>query len=253
MTVFPLGALAGLLVGAIMGSFLSTLALRWPDGRGVARGRSACDHCGVVLRAHELIPLLSGLIQRGRCRQCGGAIDPLHGRMEWACGIIGAAAFGSFPPLPGLGWAALGWMLLPLAILDWRHFWLPDRLTLPLAFLGFTLGGWTTDVAMEQRVIGAIIGYGGLMLIAFGYRRLRGREGLGLGDAKLLGALGAWLGALSLPFILLTASGAALLVLVVQRAGGRRIEAASAIPLGTFLCVGAVPGYAFSVWLIGPI
>src|SRR3546814_15174638 len=63
----------------------------------------------------------------------------------------------------GGGWALLGWMLLTLAILDWRHFWLPDALTLPLAFLGLTIGLWSTDVALIDRIIGAVAGYGALL------------------------------------------------------------------------------------------
>src|SRR3546814_8244321 len=79
-------------------------------------------------------------------------------------------------------------MLLTLALLDWRHFWLPDALTLPLAFLGLTIGLWSTDVALIDRIIGAVAGYGALLGISGGYRLFRGREGLGLGDVKLLGA-----------------------------------------------------------------
>ncbi|PHP17757.1 prepilin peptidase, partial [Sphingobium sp. IP1] len=136
----PWAALVGAVAGAIAGSFLATLILRWPQGRGVMRGRSACDGCGRVLGPIDLVPMLSALVQRGRCRTCGAAIDPLHGRVEAGCAIIGALALGFVPDLGGIGWALLGWLLLTLALLDWRHFWLPDALTLPLAFFGFTLG-----------------------------------------------------------------------------------------------------------------
>ncbi|KEQ55365.1 Type 4 prepilin-like proteins leader peptide-processing enzyme [Sphingobium chlorophenolicum] len=189
---FP--ALLGGIAGAIAGSFLATLILRWPQGRGVARGRSACDGCGRVLGALDLIPMLSAMAQSGRCRTCGAAIDPLHGRIEAGCAIIGALALGFAPDLGGVGWALLGWLLLTLAVLDKRHFWLPDALTLPLAFLGLTIGLWTTNANMTDRIIGAVIGYLALLAVALAYRRFRGREGLGLGDAKLLGALGAWFG-----------------------------------------------------------
>ncbi|WP_254557146.1 prepilin peptidase, partial [Salmonella enterica] len=83
-----------------------------------------------------------------------------------ACAIIGALAIGGLPELGGVTWALLGWLLLTLAILDWRHFWLPDALTLPLAFLGLTVGIWATDVSLPDRVIGAAIGYGALLAIA---------------------------------------------------------------------------------------
>nr|WP_188065555.1 A24 family peptidase [Sphingobium sp. KCTC 72723] len=239
--------LLGGVAGAILGSFLATLILRWPQGRGVARGRSACDGCGRVLGARALIPLFSALVQRGRCRTCGAAIDPLHGRVEAGCALIGALAIGGMPDLGGIGWAVLGWMLLTLAVLDWRHFWLPDALTLPLAFLGLTLGMWATDVVLIDRIVGAAVGYGALLAIAIGYRALRGRDGLGLGDAKLLGALGAWCGWQALPFILLIAAVAGLIVMLVT---GRVRDRMARVPLGTFLALAAVPGWMAVVRII---
>ncbi|MDF0541541.1 A24 family peptidase [Sphingobium sp. H39-3-25] len=238
-----IGALLGAVLGAIAGSFLGTLALRWPQGRSVMAGRSACDGCGRTIGALELIPLLSAIALRWRCRTCGAGIDPLHWRMEMAMAAIGAAALGMAPDVGGLGWALLGWLLLTLAVLDWRHFWLPDALTMPLAFLGFTIGMWATDVMLMDRVIGAAVGYGALLAISFGYRAWRGREGLGLGDAKLLGALGAWMGWQALPFILLVASFTALIMVLLGRLRGAVISADSRVPLGTFLCLGALPGW----------
>jgi len=236
----PVAALIGGLAGAILGSFLATLILRWPQGRSVKRGRSACDGCGRTLGAQDLIPLFSAMIQRGRCRSCGAAIDPLHGRVEAGCAVIGALALGAMPNLGGIGWAVFGWLLLTLAVLDWRHFWLPDALTLPLAFLGFTIGLWATDVTPVDRAIGAAAGYGALLAIALGYRAVRGRDGLGLGDAKLLGALGAWMGWQALPFILLIASVTGLLVMLVT---GRAKAAGARVPLGTFLALAAFPAW----------
>lgn len=233
-------ALIGALAGAIAGSFLSTIILRWPQGRSVLRGRSACDGCGRNLGACDLVPLLSAMIQRGRCRTCGARIDPLHGRMEAACAIIGALAIGGLPELGGVAWALLGWLLLTLAILDWRHFWLPDALTLPLAFLGLTVGIWATDVSLPDRVIGAAIGYGALLAIALSYRALRGRDGLGLGDAKLLGALGAWFGWQALPFILLIASILGLAVMLIT---GRAKQRTARVPLGSFLALAVLPAW----------
>lgn len=239
----PFAAILGGVAGAIAGSFLATLILRWPQGRGVARGRSACDGCGRVLGVVDLVPMLSALVQRGKCRSCGAAIDPLHGRVEAGCAIIGALALGFAPHLGGIGWALLGWLLLTLAVLDKRHFWLPDALTLPLAFLGFTIGLWATDVVMVDRVIGAVAGYGALLAVTLGYRLLRGRDGLGLGDAKLLGALGAWFGWQALPFILLLAASLGLIAVLAAMAMGRAVDGATRVPLGTFLAVAAVPGW----------
>lgn len=236
---FGIGAVAG----AIIGSFLATLILRWPQERSVAQGRSACDSCGVVLGPMDLVPLLSAVAYRGRCRRCGEPIDPLHFSVELGCALIGGIALMLAPTLEGAGWAMLGWGLLTLAVLDWRHFWLPDAITLPLVFLGLTLGMWTTDIALVDRVIGAAAGYGALVAISLGYKAWRGREGLGLGDAKLLGAIGAWFGWQALPFVLLMASLTALVVVGVSLMRTRNLDPAMRIPLGTFLCIAAVPGW----------
>ena len=247
----PLAALSGGIVGAIAGSFLATLILRWPQGRGVMRGRSVCDGCGRTLGVGDLVPLLSAMVHWGKCRTCGARIDPLHGRVEAGCAMIGALAVGFAPDVAGVGWALLGWILLTLAVLDWRHFWLPDALTLPLAFLGFTLGLWVTDAALMDRAIGAAVGYLALLAVSQGYRLARGREGLGLGDAKLLGALGAWFGWQALPFILLLAAGMGLLTVAGSGLLGKTVERTTRVPLGTFLAVAVLPGWWLSVLLQG--
>lgn len=249
--IHPLAAMMGGVAGAIAGSFLATLILRWPQGRGVAQGRSACDGCGRVLGVADLVPMLSALVQRGRCRTCGAPIDPLHGRVEAGCAIIGALAFGFAPDPGGAGWALFGWLLLTLAVLDKRHFWLPDALTLPLAFLGFTIGLWTTGAVMADRVIGAVAGYSALLMVATGYRSLRRRDGLGLGDAKLLGALGAWFGWQALPFILLLAASLGLVAVLAAMSLGRPVGGATRVPLGTFLALAALPGWWLATLALG--
>lgn len=246
----PLAALAGGVAGAIAGSFLATMILRWPEGRSVLLGRSACDGCGRVLGALDLVPMLSAIVQRGRCRTCGARIDPLHGRVEAGCAIIGALALGFAPGLDGAGFALLGWLLLVLAVLDWRHFWLPDALTLPLAFLGLTAGLWVTGPSLVDRVIGAAAGYLVLLVVAMAYRLTRGRDGLGLGDAKLLGALGAWFGWQALPFILLMASALGLMAVLASVAWGRAIDRTTRVPLGTCLAAAAVPGWWISTMML---
>lgn len=233
----------GGLLGAIIGSFLANLIIRWPQGRSVVGGRSACDHCGTTLKPFDLIPLLSFAVRRGRCAQCRESIDPLHVWVELGCAVIGGVALMIAPGLEGVGWSILGWGLLTLAVLDWKHFWLPDAITFPLIFLGMTLGIWTTDVALIDRTIGTVAGYGALLAISLGYRAWRGREGLGLGDAKLLAALGAWFGWQALPFTLLIASLVGLLAVLVGAMRGERVSGATQVPLGTFLCIAAVPGW----------
>lgn len=239
----PAWAAAGFVLGAIVGSFLATVAVRWPRGEAAMAGRSCCDGCGRTLGALELVPLVSALLQRGRCRACGAPIDRRHAGFELAAAAIGAVAWGCAPGLAGLAWALFGWQLLLLAMLDLAHFWLPDRLTLALAASGLAVGGLASGASLRDRLVGAAIGYLALRLVERGYRAVRGRDGLGRGDAKLFGALGAWLGWTALPMVLLTASLLGLLATAIAAARGRPITAATAVPLGTLLCLGALPGW----------
>lgn len=232
--------LIGAGLGVIIGSFLGALVMRWPRGESVMRGRSHCDACGRTIGLRDLIPLIGALLQRGRCRHCGAPIDAAHMAMEAGCALIGGIALWTLPPFAGLVMAAGGWLLLTLALFDARHFWLPDALTLPLVTLGLTLGDWILPAPFWDRAIGAALGYGVLFILARSYRYLRGREGLGLGDAKLLGAIGAWTGWQILPLVLLLASSAGLLWALMLKLRGRTIESGTRLPLGTFLC-GAAP------------
>lgn len=132
---------AGLgLLGAVIGSFLATLVVRWPQGRSVLRGRSHCDGCGVALGPRDLVPLLSASLTRGRCRTCGSAIDPRHWQIELGCLVIGMLSGVAVPGPAGLAGAAFGWLLLTLAALDIADYWLPDALTATLAGAGLTTG-----------------------------------------------------------------------------------------------------------------
>jgi leader peptidase (prepilin peptidase)/N-methyltransferase len=238
-------ALAGLGLGAIIGSFLATAALRWPVDRSATMGRSTCDGCGRPLGPADLVPVLSYVVRRGRCSTCGAAIDPLHLQVEVAAAVIGALAFGVAPGLAGVGGALFGWGLLLLGVLDIRHFWLPDRVTYPLALLGLSFGSLGAAPWPRDRLIGLAAGFASLFLIAAAYRALRGREGLGGGDPKMFGAIGAWLGWAALPFVLLLAAATGLAALMLARARGQSVAATTRVPFGALLAVAAWP-----VWLV---
>jgi leader peptidase (prepilin peptidase)/N-methyltransferase len=238
-----LRALIGAGLGLIAGSFVAAASLRWPEGRSVVRGRSACDSCAAPLGPAELIPLLSWAIQRGRCRRCGARIDPRNPAIELAAALLGAVALAAHPGPLGPVTALLGWWLLLIAIVDLEHQWLPDRLTLPLIPLGL-LAAWAGfGPRLAERAAGAALGWAVLALIAFLYRRLRGREGMGGGDPKLLGALGAWVGALQLPAVLLGAGLLGLAVILAMRLRGETVTATSRLPLGTLMAVAAWPAW----------
>jgi leader peptidase (prepilin peptidase)/N-methyltransferase len=238
---------AGILLGAIAGSFLATLAIRWGRGESIARGRSHCDGCGVTVPASRLVPILSYALARGRCAACGGGIDVRQPAMEMLCAGIGGVALGVHPDAAGLAGALFGWMLAVLALLDLDHFWLPDAIVLPLAAIGLAGGVAGLDPPITDRLIGAAGGFLLFALIGWSYRRLRGRIGLGQGDAKLLGAIGAWLGWRILPWVVLAAAAIGLGWSALALVRGRQVALTDRVPLGTLLAIAAWP-----LWLASP-
>lgn len=235
----------GALLGVIIGSFLATLIIRWPQGRSVTSGRSHCDGCNQPLSARELVPLLSFALQKGRCRHCGISIDPRHIFIELGCAAIGGVALALAPNLAGLAGAVFGWALFTLAVLDAEHYWLPDLLVLPLGIAGLAVGAAGIGIGLNDRIIGALGGFLSFEAIKITYRLTRGREGLGGGDPKLLGAIGAWLGWQVLPFVVLGASGVGLLWVLIKMLRGQPVSSSDRIPLGTLLAVAS-----FAVWVL---
>jgi leader peptidase (prepilin peptidase)/N-methyltransferase len=234
----------GTLTGLIAGSFLSTLAIRWPEERSLS-GRSQCDACGQAVGVRDLVPVLSFLALGGRCRTCRARIDRSHIVLELGCAAIGASAMFVAPGVDGALGALFGWLLLTLAAIDLKHFWLPNVLTGSLALGGLAGGliGFAPD--LQDRIIGGIAGYASLALIAFAYRTIRKREGLGGGDPKLLGAIGLWLGWQVLPYVLIGASVAGLAAVATLAMRGRAVAATTRLPFGTLMAVAAFP-----LWLI---
>ena len=236
-----LGPLAAAIAGAIFGSFIGALVVRWPQGQSVLTGRSRCDSCGGTLKPWQLVPILSHIALRGRCGLCGQPIGLQGLLIEIIAALIGALALALHPGWPGVGIAVFGWLLLPLAVLDLKHYWLPHPLTAALALGGLASLGAGLPPDMASRAIGAVAGFGLLWIVAFGYRRLRGRDGLGGGDPLLLGAIGLWLGWQMLPLVLMTASGLGLAAALIMQRRGRAIDSATRFPLGSLLALAAWP------------
>ena len=238
-----------LFVAPVIGSFLGAMTMRIPEERPVLWARSHCESCGRVLSASELVPIASFLWLKGRCRNCGAAIGGFPLAMEIAAIVVVA-----WCATIGVGTAILlascifGWTLLLLAAIDWRVQLLPDVVTLPLMLAGMTasfllpLGPW------RDHAIGAAAGFAVLALVAWLYIRLRKREGLGLGDAKLLAAIGAWVGWQGLPTTLLWGSILGLLFAILMSLTGRRLRLTDRLPFGVFLAAGG-----WLVWLYGPL
>lgn len=144
--------------------------------------------------------------------------------------------------------ALLGWQLLLIAVVDGEHFWLPDRLTLPLLATGLAAAAILNGLSLADSLAGAAFGFATLWLLARAYRRLRGREGLGGGDPFLLAGAGAWVGWIGLPSVLLWAALAGLSVAAAQVATGRRVSGSDRLPFGVFLAVAT-----WLTWLFGPL
>ena len=236
-------------LGGVLGSFIATLVIRWPEERSVLKGRSHCDSCDVVLGPRDLIPLVSAILSRGRCRHCHAPIDPRHSQIELAALCIGAIAGLVVPGPVGLAGAVFGWLLLALAALDITDFWLPDPLTLILALAGVAAGFAGVEPPLVDRLIGGTVGFAALWLVGFAYKRLRGREGLGGGDPKLFGAIGLWLGWRMLPAVLLLAALTGLALVLLGMLRGRTAKLDDRVPFGALLAIAAYPAWLFLLGL----
>jgi leader peptidase (prepilin peptidase)/N-methyltransferase len=236
-TIFWSGVLG--VLGLVFGSFIATVAIRWPARRSALSGRSECDGCGRTLTALELVPLVSWIGLRGLCRTCDARIGWSHPLTEALGLAIGVVAGLLAPGLAGAAGAVFGWLLLAAGAVDLAAFRLPNPVTLALAVTGLASGAIGLSPPLFDRACGGIAGFTALWLVATGYRAIRDRDGLGGGDAKLFGAIGLWLGWRALPVVLLIAC-----VLGLAWALLRRMKRDDRLPLGTLLAVGA-----FALWL----
>lgn len=240
MTIIPVDVFAAtfaLAAAPAAGSFAATAVHRLPLGETLA-GRSHCPHCRARLAWRELLPLVSWLVQRGRCRHCGGPIAFSYLLIETAAIVVALWAATRFHGIDLLAFCLLAWSLLVLAMVDVRHFVLPDVVTLPLVAGGLLFSAAQGPTALANAAIGAAAGFASFAAVAWLYRRWRRRDGLGLGDAKLLAVAGAWLGWAALPAVVLLASLAALAVVLGRRALGEPIGATTAVAFGAYLAAG---------------
>ena len=243
-----LASLLPLLIAPFAGSLLGVLIVRLPQGRPVALSRSACESCGTVLGPADLVPLASFVLQRGRCRHCGAPIGWFHPAIELAALGVSVCAMLSGQTLQQV-WIGclLGWTLLALGWIDAVWLLLPDVLTLPLLLAGLGVAIVTAPATVFWHALGTACGYLGLRAVALTYRALRGREGMGAGDAKLLAAAGAWLGVGALPWVVLLAALGGLAFACLAVVAGRSMQASTALPFGAFLAAAF-----WLLWLFGP-
>jgi prepilin signal peptidase PulO-like enzyme (type II secretory pathway) len=233
------------LFGLAMGSFFTVAAYRWPREESLVSPRSHCTSCMRTLRPHELIPVVSWLVQRGRCRGCGEGISWRYPAVELASGGLAAAAILTFgPTLEGLAAMVLVLTLVPVVVIDLEHKLIPDIFVLPAAAASLALAvaadpdRWWVPVAAAA---GASVFLLVLSLVYPG--------GMGLGDVKLALLLGAVLGLSVVPALAVAFAAGALLgaVLLVRLGGAAR---KMAVPFGPFLATGALVALWFGPSMI---
>jgi leader peptidase (prepilin peptidase)/N-methyltransferase len=202
--------------------------------------RSACPSCAAPITALQNIPIMSYLFLKGRCARCGTPISGRYPLIEALTGLLSAGVAWRFGfGVPALGALVLTWFLIALAVIDIDHQLLPDRLTLPLLWIGLLLSLWgsagsTVPVDVRSSVIGAIAGYLSLWSVYHVFRLTTGREGMGYGDFKLFAALGAWMGwRMLLPIVLIAAGGGAVIGIILLKRRGK--STATPIAFGPFL------------------
>lgn len=263
-----LGYPAAALFGLAVGSFLNVVILRLPrrlewqwqrDSRevlgepelydppppGIVVEPSHCPHCKHKLAWWENIPVLSYAMLRGRCRGCQTRISPQYPLVELLMMLLVLACVWRF----GFGWRGFGAMLLSaflvsLSGIDLRTRLLPDQLTLPLMWLGLIACVENLYIGQKSALLGVMAGYFSLWSVYWLFKQLTGKEGMGYGDFKLLGALGAWVGLKGiLPIIMISSIVGAVVGSIWLAAKGR--DRATPIPFGPYL---AIAGWVTFFW-----
>jgi leader peptidase (prepilin peptidase)/N-methyltransferase len=207
---------SALLLGLVIGSFLNVCIVRIPHGESIVRPASHCVGCGRAIRPYDNIPLVSWLVLRGRCRSCKTPISWMYPVVELATGLLFLACAVMFgPTLEGAKWALLSALIVVLVATDIRERILPDKVNFTGLVLGVAISGflrpadgvaaWLSSkmfdfpppvpvLSVADSLLGALAGGGLLWIVAEGYFRLRVREGMGLGDVKMMAMVGAFEG-----------------------------------------------------------
>ena len=247
-------------IGLVVGSFLNVVIHRgpviWglvddPVGRGSLWGpRSECPACRAQIRSWHNIPVISYLWLGGACADCGVIISRRYPLVEITGALIAGAAALVFGMTPMAALAAVfGWGLVALAVIDYETGYLPDAITLPLIITGLSASAVPGWVSPADALIGAVAGYAVFWSVGTIFRAVRGIDGLGLGDAKLLAAIGAWTGWAGLAPVVLAASGLALSAIAVMHLSGRQVGAETEIRFGPAL---AFAGFVVFLAAVGP-
>ncbi len=226
--------------GLLVGSFLNVVIHRLPRRMSVVRPASHCPKCETPVKPWDNVPVLSWLVLRGRCRRCKEPIPSRYPMIEAITGLLFlvAAAFVTDPLRLALV-LAFGCAMIVITFIDLDHMIIPDSITLPGIAIGLAVAFLGGFVDPKQAFVGVLVGGGGLLAVAAGYRAATGRDGLGGGDIKLLGMVGAFLGPSGAFLTIMIGSIAGTLfacVYMLRSGQGRTAQ----LPFGTFLAPGAL-------------
>lgn len=243
---WAVATVAGVL-GLVLGSFLNVCTLRWPTDQSVVHPPSHCPGCGAAIQWFDNIPVLSYLVLRGRCRSCGVFISPQYPMVELATGLIWAGTFlhHGFAFEAGRG-ALFLTILLGIAVSDARFYIIPDEFSLGGAVLGLALSPLPGGLTLQGSVLGGLVGFGVLWIVARLGTWLFKKEAMGGGDLKMMAMVGAFLG---IPGVFLTLFLGALLGSVIF--GPISWRTGKLVPFGIFLSAGAAVAYGWGAQIIG--
>jgi len=234
-------ALFALITGMLVGSFLNVCICRMPKGESVVFPPSHCPVCDYRIRWYDNIPLFSYLVLlRGKCRGCGTRISIQYPLVELLNGLLTLALFLRFgPTLQFLALFLFCSALVVITFIDLEHQIIPDEISLPGIVIGFAFAFFLPGHTWLDSLLGILLGGGSLLLVAYGYQWLTGKEGMGGGDIKLLAMMGAFLGLKSILFIIfassLIGSVVGITIMLIQKKDSKL-----AIPFGPYLAFGAV-------------
>jgi len=238
------------ILGLCVGSFMNVCIYRLPAGRSIVRPASCCPSCATPIRIYDNVPVLSYLWLRGKCRNCGARFSARYPLVELLGGLTALAAYLKF----GLSLEAGIYFLFCASLevttfIDIDHRIIPDRITLPGIPLFFLAALLVTRIGWVNAALGILIGGGSLLLIAWGYAAVTGKEGMGGGDIKLLAMIGALLGWIGVLFTIFVASLVGTLVGIVLMLRARK-GMKMALPFGPYLSIGAIAYVFFGPELI---
>ena len=231
-------------MGGLWGSFANVCIYRLPQDKGVVSGRSYCPKCKTQISWYDNIPILSYLFIQGKCRKCKTQISIQYLLVE----ILSILSFVTAYFFFGITVTTLLFIILALAFIiiffiDLKHYIIPNGLTFPLMFIGFvkSFDPNLNDLFPNyiNSLIGGVFGYGIIWAIIFIYKILRNKEGMGLGDAKLLSAIGFWFGWIAIPFIMFLSSVIALISVVPSLLKNSKTMS-SQIPFGPYIILGTL-------------